>query len=146
MPSVETSKPSAFARSTINALAARSSSESAARLTPPRAVAPISAIAIWRDQSLASSTAAAAAIASALASNSSLLSRTLARISRQGHGLRRAPRASRAKPPCVSRVTRGPALSARGSAGMVRPGERTNGSVRNERGGDRPRALHGHER
>ena len=68
MASVETSKPSAPAHSSISTRAALSSSESAARLTPPRSVAPIAAIAIWRDQSLASSTAAAAASAPAFAS------------------------------------------------------------------------------
>ena len=77
MPSVATSNPRSPAHSTIKLRAALSSSESAARLTPPRSVAPNSAIAIWRDQSLASSTAAAAASASAFASIAHLLPLTV---------------------------------------------------------------------
>ena len=91
MSSVATSKPRSPAHSSISLRARRSSSESAARLTPLFAVAPISAIAIWRDQSLAPSTAAAAASASAFASIAHLPPRTVEQA---------APQAKRTKSPC----------------------------------------------
>ena len=64
MPSVATSKPRSRAHAITRLRAALSSGESAARFTPPPAVAPISASAIWRPHNRASSTAAAAASAS----------------------------------------------------------------------------------
>ena len=64
MPSVATAKPRSRAHAIISLRAALSSGESAARFTPPAAVAPISASAIWRPHNRASSTAAAAASAS----------------------------------------------------------------------------------